>query len=79
MVSIRRYTAAYLLATVRAIVVVSFQSISEPCAYTTTHAGKMIMTVFVAIVEFERDLIRAPVSLWSTSRNAVSALAVSKG
>jgi DNA invertase Pin-like site-specific DNA recombinase len=25
---------------------------------TTTHAGKMIMTVFAGIAEFERDLIR---------------------
>jgi DNA invertase Pin-like site-specific DNA recombinase len=35
-----------------------FQSISEPWADTTTHAGKMIMTVFDGIAEFERDLIR---------------------
>jgi DNA invertase Pin-like site-specific DNA recombinase len=35
-----------------------FQSISEPWANTTTHAGKMIMTVFAGIAEFERDLIR---------------------
>jgi DNA invertase Pin-like site-specific DNA recombinase len=35
-----------------------FQSISEPWASTTTHAGKMIMTVFAGIAEFERDLIR---------------------
>ena len=35
-----------------------FQSISEPWADTTTHAGKMIMTVFAGIAEFERDLIR---------------------
>jgi DNA invertase Pin-like site-specific DNA recombinase len=35
-----------------------FQSLSEPCANTTTHAGKMIMTVFAGIAEFERDLIR---------------------
>src|ERR1017187_524947 len=34
-----------------------FQSISEPWANTTTHAGKMIMTVFAGIAEFERDLI----------------------
>jgi len=35
-----------------------FRSISEPWADTTTHAGKMIMTVFAGIAEFERDLIR---------------------
>jgi DNA invertase Pin-like site-specific DNA recombinase len=35
-----------------------FQSLSEPWADTTTHAGKMIMTVFSGIAEFERDLIR---------------------
>ena len=35
-----------------------FLSVSEPWANTTTHAGKMIMTVFAGIAEFERDLIR---------------------
>jgi DNA invertase Pin-like site-specific DNA recombinase len=35
-----------------------FQSISEPWADTTSHAGKMIMTIFAGIAEFERDLIR---------------------
>jgi DNA invertase Pin-like site-specific DNA recombinase len=35
-----------------------FQSISKPWADTTTHAGKMIMTIFAGIAEFERDLIR---------------------
>lgn len=35
-----------------------FQSLSEPWANTATHAGKMIMTVFAGIAEFERDLIR---------------------
>ena len=35
-----------------------FQSISEPWADTTTHAGKMIMTIFAGIAEFERDPIR---------------------
>jgi len=35
-----------------------FQSLSEPWANTTSHAGKMIMTVFARIAEFERDLIR---------------------
>lgn len=36
----------------------SFQSLSEPWADTTTPGGKMIMTVFAGIAEFERDLIR---------------------
>jgi len=35
-----------------------FQSLSEPWADTTTHAGKMMMTIFAGIAEFERDLIR---------------------
>jgi DNA invertase Pin-like site-specific DNA recombinase len=35
-----------------------FQSLSEPWSDTTTHAGKLIMTVFAGIAEFERDLIR---------------------
>jgi DNA invertase Pin-like site-specific DNA recombinase len=35
-----------------------FQSLGEPWADTTSHAGKMIMTVFAGIAEFERDLIR---------------------
>ena len=35
-----------------------FQSLSEPWADTTSPAGKMIMTVFAGIAEFERDLIR---------------------
>jgi DNA invertase Pin-like site-specific DNA recombinase len=35
-----------------------FQSLSEPWADTTTHAGKMIMTIFAGIAEFERALIR---------------------
>jgi DNA invertase Pin-like site-specific DNA recombinase len=34
-----------------------FQSLSEPWADTTTPAGKMIMTVFAGIAEFERELI----------------------
>lgn len=44
-----------------------FQSLSEPWADTTTHAGKMIMTVFAGIAEFERDLIRERTS---AGRNA---------
>jgi len=35
-----------------------FRSLSETLADTTTHAGKLIMTVFAGIAEFERDLIR---------------------
>ena len=35
-----------------------FQSMSEPWANTTSHAGKLIMTVFAGIAEFERNLIR---------------------
>jgi DNA invertase Pin-like site-specific DNA recombinase len=35
-----------------------FLSISEPWANTTSHAGKMIMTFFAGIAEFEKDLIR---------------------
>jgi DNA invertase Pin-like site-specific DNA recombinase len=35
-----------------------FQSLSEPWADTTTHAGKMMMTIFSGIAEFECDLIR---------------------
>ena len=35
-----------------------FYSLSEPWADTTSHAGKMIMTFFAGIAEFERDLIR---------------------
>ncbi len=35
-----------------------FYSIQEPWADTNSHAGKMIMTVFAGIAEFERDLIR---------------------
>ena len=35
-----------------------FQSLSEPWADTTTHAGKLIVTAFAGIAEFERDLIR---------------------
>jgi DNA invertase Pin-like site-specific DNA recombinase len=35
----------------------SFRSLSEPWADTTSPSGKMIMTVFAGIAEFERDLI----------------------
>lgn len=36
----------------------SFCSLSEPWADTTSYAGKMMMTVFAGIAEFERELIR---------------------
>lgn len=35
-----------------------FVSLSEPWADTTSPAGKMIMTIFAGMAEFERDLIR---------------------
>ncbi len=35
-----------------------FQPRKAPRADTTTHAGKMIMTIFAGTAEFERDLIR---------------------
>jgi len=35
-----------------------FQSLSEPWADTTSYAGKMVLTIFAGIAEFERDLIR---------------------
>ncbi|MDR3553138.1 MAG: recombinase family protein [Syntrophobacteraceae bacterium] len=34
------------------------QSLSEPWADTTGYAGKMVLTIFAGIAEFERDLIR---------------------
>lgn len=37
---------------------VAVRSIHEPWADTTTPGGKMIMTVFAGIAEFERELIR---------------------
>jgi len=42
------------------------QSLDEPWADTTTPAGKMIMTVFGGIAEFERTLSRSSAwgSLW---------------
>ena len=35
-----------------------FSSLSEPWADTTSPAGKMIMTIFAGMAEFERELIR---------------------
>ena len=46
---------------------VSFLSLSEPWADTTSYAGKMIMTVFAGIAEFERDLIRERTSTGRTA------------
>jgi DNA invertase Pin-like site-specific DNA recombinase len=51
-----------------------FQSLSEPWANTTTHAGKMIMTVFAGIAEFERDLIRERTGAGRARKSAASAL-----
>jgi DNA invertase Pin-like site-specific DNA recombinase len=34
------------------------KSLSEPCADTTSPAGRMVLTVFAGIAEFERELIR---------------------
>jgi len=34
------------------------KSLSEPWADTTTPAGRMVLTVFAGLAEFERDLIR---------------------
>jgi len=53
-----------------------FQSLSEPWADTTTHAGKLIMTVFAGIAEFERDLIRERTT---TGRDAARDRGVSFG
>ena len=41
----------------------TFYSLGEPWADTTSHAGKMIMTIFAGIAEFERDLIRERTSV----------------
>ena len=35
-----------------------FYSLAEPWANTTSNTGRMLMTVFAGIAEFERDLIR---------------------
>ena len=56
-----------------------FQSISEPWADTTTHSGKMIMTIFAGIAEFERDLNRERTGAGApTLRNGVFALGAPK-
>lgn len=41
----------------------AFCSLGEPWADTTSPGGKMIMTVFAGIAEFERDLIRTRTSV----------------
>lgn len=40
-----------------------FYSLAEPWANTTCHTGRMLMTVFAGIGEFERDLIRERTSV----------------
>jgi len=54
----------------------SFKSLSEPWADTTNHTGKLIMTVFAGIAEFERDLIRERTS---TGRKAAKKRGVKFG
>ena len=49
-----------------------FLSVSEPWADTTSHAGKMIMTIFAGIAEFERDLIRERTGLVAKRQNSVA-------
>lgn len=46
---------------------IKFKSLSEPWADTTSSGGKLIMTVFAGIAEFERDLIRERTSLGRTA------------
>lgn len=43
-----------------------FKSLSEPWADTTSPSGKMIMTFFAGMAEFERDLIRIRTSAGRT-------------
>jgi DNA invertase Pin-like site-specific DNA recombinase len=54
----------------------SFRSLSETWADTTTPGGKMILTVFAGIAEFERDLI---VERTSTGRIAAQKRGVKFG
>ena len=37
---------------------VGFRSLSEPWADTTSHSGRMVITIFSGIAEFERELIK---------------------
>ncbi len=52
------------------------QSLEEPWADTTSAAGRMVLTVFAGIAEFERDLIR---SRTSEGREAAKARGVPFG
>lgn len=45
----------------------NFRSLSEPWADTTSHAGRMVMTIFAGIAEFERELIKERTSLGRSS------------
>ena len=47
-----------------------FRSLSEPWADTTTHAGKLMMTIFAGIAEFERELIAERTSVGRTAAKA---------
>src|SRR6202035_3934731 len=46
-----------------------FQSLSEPWADTTTHAGKMIMTIFAGVAEYAEPAVMrrdaTEVEVWS--------------
>lgn len=58
-----------------------FRSLGEPWADSTSHAGKMIMTVFAGIAEFERDLIRERTSVGreaAMKRGVISLLSLSE-
>ena len=44
-----------------------FRSLSEPWADTTSHAGKLMMTIFAGIAEFERALILERTSVGRTA------------
>ena len=44
------------------------QSLDEPWADTTTPSGKMVMTIFGGIAEFERTLILSRTQRWQASR-----------
>jgi DNA invertase Pin-like site-specific DNA recombinase len=40
-----------------------FRSLSEPWADTTSHAGRMVITIFSGIAEFEKELIKERTSV----------------
>jgi DNA invertase Pin-like site-specific DNA recombinase len=48
----------------------TFRSLNEPWADTATSAGKMVLTVFAGIAEFERSLIRERTSAGRTAARA---------